>query len=114
LGQSVDHANQTVLARAVLNDKNPALRTGQHLNVQIMQNSAQTSFSVANTAIAQNQGHQYIFVRNAEGFEVREINVTGRQNTESQISGNLSGDEQIATKGAVALKANWLGLGGDE
>jgi cobalt-zinc-cadmium efflux system membrane fusion protein len=114
LGQSVDHANQTVLARAVLNDKNASLRTGQHLNVQIMQNSTQNGFSVANTAIAQNQGHQYIFVRNGEGFEVREINVTGRQNTESQISGNLSGDEQIATKGAVALKANWLGLGGDE
>lgn len=114
LGQSVDHVNQTVLARAVLNDKNSTLRTGQHLNVQIMQNSNESGFKVANTAIAQNQGHQYIFVRNAEGFEVREIKVIGKQNTESQISGNLSGTEQIATKGAVTLKANWLGLGGDE
>jgi len=30
------------------------------------------------------------------------------------LAGELSGDEQIAVQGAVALKANWLGLGSDE
>jgi cobalt-zinc-cadmium efflux system membrane fusion protein len=79
-----------------------------------MQNSEQTGFTVANAAIAQNEGHNYIFVRNADGFAVTEVKVTGKQDAESLIVGPLSGNEQIAVKGAVALKANWLGLGGGE
>lgn len=114
LGQSVDHTNQTVLARAVIDSKQSGLRVGQNANVQIMQNSEQTGFTVANAAIAQNEGHNYIFVRNADGFAVTEVKVTGKQDAESLIVGPLSGNEQIAVKGAVALKANWLGLGGGE
>lgn len=114
IGQSVNRDNQTVLARAVI-DGNPGdLRVGQNVNVQIMQNSTQSSFKVPNTAIAQNEGHAYIFVRNAEGFAVTEITVNGKQDSESLISGPLTGKEQIAIKGAVALKANWQGLGGAE
>jgi cobalt-zinc-cadmium efflux system membrane fusion protein len=114
LGQSVDHDNQTVLARAVIDDKTEDLRVGQNVNVQIMQNSVQTGFIVPDTAIAQNKGHTYVFVRNPEGFATTEVTVSGKQDTNSLISGPLSGNEQIATKGAVALKANWLGLGAAE
>jgi cobalt-zinc-cadmium efflux system membrane fusion protein len=111
LGQSVNRDNQTVLARAVINGKAEGLRVGQNVNVQIMQNSTQAGFIVPNTAIAQNEGHAYLFVRNQEGFAVTEVSVIGKQDADSLISGPLSGSEQIATKGAVALKANWLGLG---
>jgi len=114
LGQSVNRENQTVLARAVIDGKPVQLRAGQNVNVQIMQNSPQTDFLVNNTAIAQNDGHSYIFVRNADGFAVTEVKVIGKQDVESLINAPLSGNEQIAVKGAVALKANWLGLGGDE
>lgn len=114
LGQSVNRDNQTVLARAVIDGKPAGLRAGQNVNVQIMQNSTQTGFKVPNTAIALNEGHAYVFVRNNNGFAVTEVKVTGKQDAESLISAPLSGNEQIAVKGAVALKANWLGLGGGE
>lgn len=114
LGQSVNRENQTVLARAVIDGNTEDLRVGQNVNVQIMQNSAQSGFIVPNTAIAQNEGHAYVFVRNPDGFAVTEVTVTGKQEADSLISGPLSGSEQIAIKGAVALKATWLGLGGDE
>ncbi|WKJ90504.1 efflux RND transporter periplasmic adaptor subunit [Methylomonas montana] len=114
LGQSVNRENQTVLARAVIDGSAEDLRVGQNVNVQIMQNSAQTGFIVPNTAIAQNEGHAYVFVRNPDGFAVTEVTVTGKQEADSLISGPLSASEQIAIKGAVALKATWLGLGGDE
>lgn len=114
LGQSVDRDNQTVLARAIIDSKQSGLRAGQNVNVRIMQNSEQAGFMVPNSAIAQYEGHHYIFVRNAGGFAVTEVKVTGKQDTESRIDASLSGNEQIAVKGAVALKANWLGLGGGE
>lgn len=114
LSQNVNRDNQTVMTRAVIDGKPAGLRVGQNVNVQIMQNSTQTGFKVPNTAIAQNEGHAYIFVRNKDGFAVKEVTVTGKQDAESLISAPLSGNEQIAIKGAVALKANWLGLGGGE
>lgn len=114
VGQSVDQDNQTILARAVIQGDAKQLRVGQHVNVQIMQVSPQEGFKVPNTAIAQNAGHNYVFVRNADGFVVTEVTVVGKQEQESMIIGPIDGKQQIAVKGAVALKANWLGLGGDE
>ena len=114
LGQSVDPINQTVLARAIIKGEATNLRVGQQLNVQIMQTSNVPGFSVPNTAIAQNAGHSYVFVRNADGFIVTEVSVVGKQEQNSLITGALTKDQQIAMEGAVALKANWLGMGGDE
>lgn len=114
LGQSVNLDNQTMLARAKIEGKAPQLRVGQNLNVQIMQNLDQPGFNVPNSAIAYNSGHNYVFVRNADGFVVTEVAVIGKQDEYSLITGPLSTEAQIAMQGAVALKASWLGLGGDE
>jgi cobalt-zinc-cadmium efflux system membrane fusion protein len=114
LGQSVNPENQTVAVRAVVDGQSAQLRVGQNLNVRILQDSRNPAFRVPNSAIAQNAGHAYVFVRNANGFAVTEIKVLGRHDYESLISAMLKGDEQIAIQGSVALKANWLGLGGGE
>jgi cobalt-zinc-cadmium efflux system membrane fusion protein len=114
LGQSVNAENQTVLARAVIQGKAPAIRAGQRLNIQITQASNQTLFKVPNTAIAQNKGEAFIFVRNTDGFMVTPVMVVGKQGEDSIISGELVADSPIAINGAVALKANWLGLGSAE
>ena len=133
LGQSVNPENQTLLARAVIvplipklelgnqalgnqrhGDQQPALRAGQSINTRIIQPSETAAFKVPNTAIAQNEGKYFIFIRNQDGFTVSPVTVIGKQGEESIISGDLSGNEDIAVKGAVALKANWLGLGSAE
>ena len=117
LGQSVNPENQTLLARATIKDskdiikQHASVRAGQSINTQIIQASDNAVFRVPNTAIAQNDGLAYIFIRTQNGFTVSPITVIGKQDDESIISGNLTGDENIAIKGAVALKANWLGLG---
>ena len=118
LGQSVNPENQTLLARAVLVPKlelgnQNALRAGQSINTQIIQTSDTAVFTVPNTAIAQNEGLSFIFIRNQDGFTVSPVTVIGKQGEESIISGDLTGDEDIAVKGAVALKAAWLGLGAE-
>jgi cobalt-zinc-cadmium efflux system membrane fusion protein len=114
LGQSVNPENQTLLARATIKGKQSTVRAGQTINAQIIQASDNAAFKVPNVAIAQNEGKSFIFIRNQDGFKVSPITVIGKQGEESIISGDFTGSEDIAIKGAVALKANWLGLGGAE
>ena len=120
LGQSVNPENQTLLARAVivtqqaLGSQQSVVRPGQTINTQIVQATKSVAFKVPNTAIAQNEGHYFIFIRNPDGFKVSPVTIIGKQGNESIISGDFTGDEAIASKGAVALKANWLGLGSAE
>lgn len=114
LGANVNPENQTVLARAVIEGKQTAVRPGQRINIQLVHTADATAFKVPNGAIAQNAGQSYIFIRNRDGFLVKPVAIMGKQGEETIIRGDFSGDEDIAVTGAVALKANWLGLGSDE
>ncbi|MDD5578053.1 MAG: efflux RND transporter periplasmic adaptor subunit [Methylobacter sp.] len=114
LGQSVNPENQTILARAIIKGEQTAVKAGQRINTQIIHTSDKAVFKIPNAAIAQNEGKAFIFIRNPQGFLVHSITVIGKQDDESIISDEFTGNEEIAVKGAVALKANWLGLGGNE
>nr|WP_051911367.1 efflux RND transporter periplasmic adaptor subunit [Methylomicrobium agile] len=114
LSQNVNPENQTVLARAVIEGKQPAIRPGQRINIRIIQTAERPAYRVPSTAIAQHEGRAYLFIRSASGFDVAPVDVIGRQGESSIVAGNLAGTEEIAVKGAVALKANWLGLGSGE
>jgi cobalt-zinc-cadmium efflux system membrane fusion protein len=114
LGQSVNPENQTIMARAILQGDHTGIRPGQRVNIQIIQPSDNDTFKVPNTAIAQNEGKSFVFIRTPKGFNVSTITVVGKQDNYSTITGDFTGNEDIAVKGAVALKANWLGLGSAE
>lgn len=127
LGQSVNVENQTILARAIIKGGQAArdivpppaplqsvVRPGQSINTQIIHTSDKGAFKIPNAAIAQNEGKSFIFIRNQQGFLVTPITVIGKQGDDSIIDGEFTGNEEIAVKGAVALKANWLGLGSGE
>jgi cobalt-zinc-cadmium efflux system membrane fusion protein len=114
LGQSVNPENQTVLARAVIDSEKPNVRVGQTVTTQIIQTSSRSGYKVPNSGIAQHEGEYHIFIRNAEGFLVKDITILGKESSYSIIGGDLTGQEEIAIRGGVALKANWLGLGSDE
>jgi membrane fusion protein, heavy metal efflux system len=114
VGQSVNQDNQTVPVRAVLNADAGGLRIGQSVNVQIFQRNRLHGFIVDSAAMAEHQGRNYIFVRNASGFYATEVKVIGKQEHEALVGGPLHGGEEIAVRGAAALKAVWLGLGGGE
>jgi len=114
LGQSVNPENQTIHARAVIKGQQSAVRSGQQVNIQIIQATDSAAFKVPNVAIAQNEGSSFVFVRTTTGFQAQTVKVLGKQGDESIISGDFTGAEQLAIQGAVALKANWLGLGSEE
>lgn len=114
LGQNVNPDNQTIPARALIKNPTASIRVGQKVTVQAVQTSAAITYKLPDTAIAHNEGKAYVFIRNPQGFKTTEVNILGKQDNASVISGNFNGDEDLAIDNAVALKANWLGLGGDE
>jgi cobalt-zinc-cadmium efflux system membrane fusion protein len=114
LSQNVNPENQTVLARAIIQGEQSAIRPGQRINIRIIRTSEKPAYQVPNVAIAKHEGKAYLFIRSQTGFNVVPVAVIGKQGESSIIEGNLTGNEDIAVKGAAALKANWLGLGSDE
>lgn len=114
LGQNVNPENQTILARALIQGHSADIRPGQRINTQIIEPNSGAAFTVPNSAVAQHEGQSFVFVRTADGFVPSTVAVIGKQGDAATITGDFTGNETIAIKGAVALKANWLGLGGDE
>ena len=114
LGQHVDYTNQTVLARAEVETAKDTIRPGQVVSVRIIQHSAALMFKVPNVALAKYAGDTYLFVRTAKGFTAKPVRVVGRDERQTIITGDLQENSEIAVRGAVALKANFLGLGDDE
>lgn len=114
IGHSVNPDNQTIQVKAKIRGKQDEVRSGQTINTQIIKRLKTSAFKVPNTAIAQHEGKVFVFVRNATGFAISPITVIGKQGDDSIITGNISANDTLAVKGAVALKAKWLGLGSAE
>ncbi|MEQ1739832.1 MAG: efflux RND transporter periplasmic adaptor subunit [Methyloglobulus sp.] len=114
LGQSVNPENQTILSKAVIRDNPSSVRIGQKVTIQHLQTSDAETYLLPDAAIAHNDGKTYVFIRDKDGFKVSPVTILGKQSDGSVITGNFSGNEEIAMNNAVALKANWLGLGSGE
>lgn len=114
LGKHVDEKNQTVLARAEIETSQNSVRPGQTVSVKINQSSSTPMYRVPNSALAQHEEVTYLFIRTTTGFAARPVQVVGREAKKTTVSGGLQGVNEIAIRGAVALKANFLGLGADE
>ena len=114
LGKNVNYENQTVLVRAEIESGLDLIRPGQTVNTQISQSSANAIFKVPNSALAQYLGVSYVFLRTKTGFMAQPVQILGREESKSIITGDIQENSEIALRGAVALKANFLGLGGDE
>ncbi len=111
LGQNVNPENQTIPARAIIISATQSIRVGQKVTVHAIQSNNTVTYQLPDTAIAHNEGKAYIFIRTGDGFNVSEVAILGKHDTGSVVSGNLTGDEEIAIDNAVTLKANWLGEG---
>ena len=114
LGQNVDTETQTVLARAAIEGTAKNLRAGQVLTVKINRISKAVMYQVPNTALIKWKGTHYVFIKTSSGFIAKVVTVLSKNAQKLIISGALKKTDVIALKGAVALKANLLGLGGAE
>lgn len=115
IGNSVDPANQTVVARAEVTTTDRKLRPQQIVEAEItLAPGAQKSWGVHPGSVVRNKGKAYVFVQTESGFHAQPVTIQEETPDLTVISGTFDGKESVAIKGLVPLKGAWLGLGGAE
>ncbi|MFZ6819757.1 efflux RND transporter periplasmic adaptor subunit [Undibacterium sp. Ji22W] len=117
ISPQMDTSNQSVLIRAqeVRDSKQSScLRLNQfieasHVGHQVIKNS----YGVPASALVRSGDRHYVFVKNALGFEVIDVQVVAGPPNKIWLTGKFGTNPQIATQGITVLKGAWLGLGAD-
>ena len=112
--RGVDRNDQTVLVRAAIIQGGELLRVGQQLAISLMRKADGDLYRIPLSAIVRHQGQSYIFEQATQGFQVRPIELVSQQDSDAVITGDLNPSTHYATASVVAIKAAWLGLGGNE
>ncbi len=113
VGRVVDPATQTVLVRGKIDNAGGVLRAGQTLPARILGSSADGALAVPKAAVVRIDGHAFVFVRRADGFDLRPVRPLGEDAERVYVAAaGLAGSSEIAVKGVSALKS--LLLGGEE
>lgn len=115
IGNSVDAANQTVLARAEITTTDRKLRPQQVVEAEITPAFKGEKFwGVHPASVIRHEGKGYVFVQTPEGFRAQEIEIREETPELTIVGGPFDGTESVATKGLVPLKGAWQGMGGAE
>ncbi|WP_029147153.1 efflux RND transporter periplasmic adaptor subunit [Methylophilus sp. 5] len=105
--------NQTTQVRASISQGAEQLSVGQIVEVALVENTAQASFTVPRSAVARQGEQAVIFVQQAKGIAVTPVKIVLEQDQQLIVQAALHGNERIAVQGVAALKGHWLGLGGE-
>jgi len=115
IGRSLSGGNQTIMLRAMIFKGTELLRPGQFVEVNIeTSTSSDSKWSVPNAALARVENKTLLFVETAKGYRAVTVTVLQEGAQSALVAGKLVGDEKIAVKGASALKAQMMGIGGGE
>lgn len=109
----IDPTTQTLSIRAQVTRAAQALRPGEVVQVVAPMTQAADAWDVPVASIARNGNVAVVFVRTAQGFEARPVTILASATQTARVRGRFTGTENIAVGGTVALKAAWLGEGGE-
>jgi cobalt-zinc-cadmium efflux system membrane fusion protein len=112
IGQNVNLQSQSVMVRARVEQGAEWLRPGMQVNVQLMHRSTDRGFRVPPEAVFSHEGRHYVFVRQALGFEAREVAVAGQEAYGIVLHEGLQDGEEVVVQGVAPLKSAWLGDAG--
>lgn len=108
----LDAQSQTATVRASIPDAANCLSPNQFVEVQVAPQPSSTDIlAVARTAVIQNAGSNYVFVRQADGLRVVTVTVERRTSSHAWVRGSLRAGDEVAVSGLAAIKGLWLGLG---
>lgn len=110
---AVDPATQTVAVRALVVSGAQHLRPGEAVKAVAPALNFANAWDVPISALARDGPRAVVFVRTAQGFDARPVQVLASAGQQARVRGRLAAGERIATAGVVALKAAWLGEGGE-
>ena len=112
VGSLVDPDSQTVLVRAEM-VRPGGLRPGRKLTARLTL-PVTGVFKLPRTALIEQGGGYFIFVRHDAGFEARSVTPLLVTSEAAYIQRGLRPGEPVAVSGTAALKAAWLGVGETE
>ncbi len=104
----VESASQMVTLRALVQGKVSLVRPGEVLSVDLPTVATTGAWELPLSAIAHDGKQAYVFVRTAEGFEARAVQVSASAGQRVRIQGPVKAGEQVAVSGVVALKGAWI------
>ena len=114
---SVVSDGQTLTLRARITQGAALLRPGEYVQAQVPFDSsadaAGPGWPVPVSAVVRQDNQAYVFVRTAQGFAALPVTVLNSAGNAVQVQGALKAGQEIATRSVIALKAAWLGQGGD-
>jgi len=113
VGQDVDPDSQTVLVRASISGVDGCLRPGQFLQVSLHLSSERNQYRVPSSAVVRSGQDTVVFVREPNGFVPVPVEVSGRDGDHAVVAGDIAAGQEIAASGLAAIKAAWLGMGGE-
>lgn len=113
----VTASNQSTVVRAALPANAACAKPNQYVEATYGGASiAPGSVGVPAAAIVRQGDNAFVFVRNAQGFEALGVSVVssgGDRVWLKPVQGKLAAGTAVATKGIVALKGIWQGLGAE-
>ena len=115
VGCTLHDEDQGVLLRADLNDPYRELRAGQLVDVSInLALEGSQVWRIPRTGVTRHDGQLWLFELRDQEVRALPIDSIAQEHDAWLVRGNLHSNSIIATEGALALKAIWLGAGGEE
>jgi RND family efflux transporter MFP subunit len=112
--RNVNKNDQTMHVRAEVTRNSDRLSPGQFVEAEIASQAvAGGQFSVPKKSVVRSGLGSFVFVQHAQGFLPTKVTVASEQADRVIVSGGLSGTEKVAVSGTVAIKAAWVGTGGE-
>lgn len=113
VGNLLGEQTRAAAVRVVLANPEGAWRPGLFVSVDVTADRANAAVSLPESAIQSVEDKPSVFVRNAEGFELRPVKVGRRDGGYVEILQGLTAGTQVAAAGSFILKSE-LGKGSAE
>lgn len=111
--RNINKNDQTMHVRAEITRNAERLSPGQFVEAEIAATTGSRQFSLPKHAVVRSGTNSYVFVQTAQGFVPTRVVVLAEQTDKAVITGELTGAEKVAVTGTAAIKAAWVGVGGE-
>ncbi|ACI94824.1 secretion protein HlyD [Afipia carboxidovorans OM5] len=96
---------QTALARAVVQNEGLRLRTGLFVSARLILTARQVPVAVRAAAVQTIENRNVVFVRTGDKFEIRDVEVGGRDPDNVEIVFGILGGDKYAARNSFVVKA---------
>jgi cobalt-zinc-cadmium efflux system membrane fusion protein len=109
VGDVLDPVTRTMQLRLELPNPEGRLKPEMFATIRLFSEAQPDRLAVPDAALQRDQGRTFVFVqRNADEYEVREVQVGESNGTHTSIVGGLSEGEPVVTHGAFVLKSELI------